>query len=164
MKHCVLFFFSLACCTEAAAQSIQERVARDELAIVEPDDPDMVAAIRKGRETLPEFLALASAPKPAMTNFSVKVAVRSEQQYEYIWIAPFKEENGTYFGVIKNIPRWATHLKKGDVLTFAESEIVDWLYIEDRKMKGNFTVCATLRKEPKSEAELFKKQYGLNCD
>jgi hypothetical protein len=31
-------------------------------------------------------------------------------------------------------------------------------------MKGNYTACALLKSAPPSEAEEFKKHFGLNCD
>jgi hypothetical protein len=59
---------------------------------------------------------------------------------------------------------WFTRLKMGQSITFAQSDIVDWLYIENGMMKGNYTACALLKSAPKSEAEEFKKTVGLNCD
>lgn len=152
------------CASEISAQSLQERIARDELAIVEENDPDIIAAIRRAKESLPAFLALARAPKPTMSQLAVKVAVRAGSQYEYLWVTKFQGKDGVYSGTIDNIPRWATHLKQGGNLAFSENEIVDWLYIEGGRMKGNFTICATLKKEPKAEAAAVKKRFGLSCD
>jgi hypothetical protein len=59
-----------------AGQTPLKKAERDELAIVAKNDPTMAAAMAKARQTLPEFLALAAAPKPGMDTFSVKVAVR----------------------------------------------------------------------------------------
>jgi uncharacterized protein YegJ (DUF2314 family) len=54
--------------------------------------------------------------------------------------------------------------KFGQTITFKEDEIVDWLYLEDGKMIGNFTACAMLKREPPQEAEKFIRQFGLRCD
>ena len=59
---------------------------------------------------------------------------------------------------------WFTRLKMGQSITFAQSDIVDWLYIENGMMRGNYTACALLKSAPKNEAEEFKKTFGLNCD
>jgi uncharacterized protein YegJ (DUF2314 family) len=45
-----------------------------------------------------------------------------------------------------------------------EDEIVDWLYQDGSTMRGNFTACVLLRREPRAEAENFMKQIGLRCD
>ena len=52
----------------------------------------------------------------------------------------------------------------GQVIEFAENEIVDWLYLEDGKMIGNFTACALIKREPPEQAAAFMKQYGMSCD
>lgn len=31
-------------------------------------------------------------------------------------------------------------------------------------MKGNYTACAILKREPKAQQEAFKKRFGLECD
>jgi uncharacterized protein YegJ (DUF2314 family) len=54
-------------------------------------------------------------------------------------------------------------VKFGQVIDFSEAEIVDWLYMEDGKMRGNFTACALLKREPADQAEAMKKQFGLSC-
>ncbi len=147
----------------SAQSSVRERIERDELAIVEESDPVMVAAIRKGRETLPEFLRLANSPHPTMQNFSVKVPVRAGDQYEYFWVKDFKKADEVYSGRIDNIPRWATHLKDGDTITCREDEIVDWLYVQSGKMKGNFTFSALMQRESRAEARAMIRRFGADC-
>jgi len=142
-----------------------ERAKRDELAIVAKDDPDMAAAFRKARDTLPEFLALAQAPRPTIDHLAVKVGISTGGDgKEYFWLAPFEPRDGKYSGRINNTPRAAKTVKFGQVIEFAEAEIVDWLYVEDGKMIGNFTACALLKREPPDQLEAMKKQFGLSCD
>jgi len=70
--------------------------------------------------------------------------------------------NGSQFsGEINNTPRVVHSVKLGQT---AQSDIVDWLYIENGMMRGNYTACALLKSAPKNEAEEFKKTFGLNCD
>src|SRR5262247_3331922 len=56
-------------------------------------NPVMAEAMGKARATLPEFLALARAPRPSTTDFAVKVAVRDGGNTEFFWITPFKERD-----------------------------------------------------------------------
>jgi uncharacterized protein YegJ (DUF2314 family) len=37
------------------------------------------------------------------------------------------------------------------------------MYMDDGKMKGSYTTCAILKKEPRAEADAMMKQYGLTC-
>jgi len=145
--------------------TLVERARRDEISKVAKDDPDMAAAFRKARETLPEFLALARAPRPTIDHVAVKVGIPTgDDGKEYFWLSPFEPRDGRYSGRINNTPRMAKTVKFGQVIEFSEDEIVDWLYLEDGKMRGNFTACAMLKREPADQAEAMRKEFGLSCD
>jgi uncharacterized protein YegJ (DUF2314 family) len=128
------------------------------------DDPGMAAAMRKARATLKDFLALARNPQPTMKGFAVKVPVREGKEGEYFWIAPFERKGTRFTGQINNTPRTLHNVKAGQTIEFAEEEIADWLYLDNDKMKGNYTACALIRSAPKDQQEAFKKRYGLDCD
>jgi uncharacterized protein YegJ (DUF2314 family) len=152
------------CGSPVMAETFMEKSQRDELSWVPRNDPDMAAAMRKARATLPEFLALVRAPRPSTTGFAVKVAVRDGSNTEYFWITPFKEQDGRFNGSINNTPRSVKTVKFGQALNFSEDDIVDWLYVDGGKMKGNYTVCVLLKREPKEQLEAAKKRFGLECD
>ena len=147
-----------------SAQTITQKAERDEVAIVAKNDPVMAAAMRKARDTLADFLVIAAAPKPGMTNFAVKVAIHQGNDAEYFWIDPFTDENGRFSGRINNKPDLIRSVKLGQTITFERSEIVDWMYLDGDKMKGNYTACALLKSASRQEAEEFKKRFGLDCD
>jgi uncharacterized protein YegJ (DUF2314 family) len=165
MHRVAIMLFAVATAVlPANAQSARD-MAKEGLTFQVPaDDPDMAVAMRKARTTLPHFLSLAQNPKSSMKNFGVKVAVPADAGYEFFWIRPF-ENNGTEFsGRLRNTPRAAKNLKINDVVSFPQDNIVDWTYLDDGKMMGNFTACALLKKESKASADAFKRQYGLECD
>jgi uncharacterized protein YegJ (DUF2314 family) len=147
-----------------SSETFVERAQRDEISRVAKEDPDMAAAFRKARETLPEFLALARAPKPSIDHFAVKVGIPAGDTTEYFWISPFEPRDGKYTGRINNTPRLAKTVQFGQIIEFSEGEIVDWLYNEDGKMRGNFTACVLLKREPPAQREAAKKEFGLSCD
>jgi len=146
------------------SETITEKASRDGIVNVAKSDPDMAAAMRRARATLPEFLALADAPRPGMSGFSVKVAVHEGDRTEYFWIFPFARKEAGFSGTLNNRPRIVRNVQFGQSLSFAESDIVDWLYQDGDKMKGSFTTCAILKHEPRREADALMKQYGLECD
>jgi uncharacterized protein YegJ (DUF2314 family) len=150
--------------SQLAAQTVMEKAARDETATVADTDPVMAAAMRKAQATLADFLKLAAAPRPGTEAFAVKVAVREGERGEYFWITPFTIGAGQLSGEINNTPRIVHSVKLGQTITFAQSDVVDWMYIENGRMKGNYTGCALLKSAPKNEAEEFKNHFGLNCD
>jgi uncharacterized protein YegJ (DUF2314 family) len=148
----------------ALTETLLERAKRDGIAYVEKDDAEMAAAMRRARETLPEFLKLARAPRPTMRAFAVKVAVSEADDTEFFWIAPFEQRNDQFTGRINNAPQLVKKVKFGQTIAFKEEEIVDWLYQDGGAMRGNFTACVLLKREPRDEAEKFMKQLGLRCD
>ena len=161
----VLFFAGYALFNSGfGGGSFMDKARRDEVVFVEKDDPDMAAAFRKARETLPEFLALARAPQSTATKLAVKIAIPDGDGNEYFWLTQFAPRGDKYAGRINNTPRAAKQVKLGQVVEFSEAEIVDWLYMEDGKMRGNFTACAMLKREPPDQLEAMKKQYGLSCE
>jgi uncharacterized protein YegJ (DUF2314 family) len=146
----------------AQAQSLMERINRgDTIVSIKQEDSDMAAAIKHARATLPQFLELARNPKPSMSAFGLKVGLKTG---EYIWIRPFEKKGRTYSGQVRNDPHSVKNLKFGDTITFSERHIADWRYIEDGRLKGNFTTCVLLKRQPKRDAAAFMKKYGLECD
>jgi uncharacterized protein YegJ (DUF2314 family) len=158
-----LFLLFTAAKAGAAAQGVPNRTVNDQLAAVEASGPEMTAAIRKARATLPEFLALARAPKPSMKQFAVKVGIHVQHGREYVWVRPFRQNGDRFSGQVRNTPRSARRLNYGDTINFTEGDIADWNYIDGGIMKGNFTACALIKREAKQNAEAFKRLYRLDC-
>ncbi|MCC6776329.1 MAG: DUF2314 domain-containing protein [Hyphomicrobiales bacterium] len=159
---CLVATFALPM-SEPGAETLMDRIERDEIVVIPRGEPDMAAAMRKARVSLPEFLALARKPRLSTSGFAVKVGIRDKDDVEYFWIAPFTEQNGRFSGRINNTPRSVKTVKSGQTYTFAEREVVDWLYHEHGKMKGNYTACVLLKREP-GQREIFKERFGLECE
>jgi uncharacterized protein YegJ (DUF2314 family) len=170
MRSKMLPWLIAAACVAAGivpgrTQGLLEKAERDEIALVAKDDPTMAAAMRKARATLADFLSAARAPGEGTEGFSVKVAVREGNSAEYFWVIPFEAKAaGRFSGKLNNTPRTVRTVKNGQTLDFSEREIVDWMYFDHGKMKGNYTACALLKTAPKSDVDAFKKRFGLECD
>jgi uncharacterized protein YegJ (DUF2314 family) len=146
------------------AQTALEKAQRDEIFKISRGDPDMAAAMRKARDSLPDFFAMMRAPAPSVRGFSVKVGVRDGDEREFFWIAPFRETGGDRFaGEINNTPRSVRNVRRGQTIAFTRDEIVDWLYIDGTRMKGNFTMCPLLKNEPPSQAKAVLDRFGMEC-
>ncbi len=55
-------------------------------------------------------------------------------------------------------------MKLGQTIAFKQSDIVDWMYMNGRIMKGNYTACALLKSASEREIEEFRERFGLDCD
>lgn len=148
---------------EVNAESALERALNDEVAMVEDGDEDMAKAVKEARATLPGFLKLAQNPRSTMRSVAVKVAVNDGKQTEYFWITPFRKIKYGYSGLIDNEPRLVKSVRANSRIRFKESEIIDWMYVENGIMHGNYTSCAILKKESEEERLAFRKEFGLDC-
>jgi uncharacterized protein YegJ (DUF2314 family) len=141
-----------------------QKALHDDLVIFIMNDPAMTAAIHSARETLPQFLALARHPRPTMEGFAVKIVVFAENDAEFFWIHPFAHVEERFIGQINNTPRAAMKLKIGDTVSFVKNEIVDWMYMDAGKMKGNYSARAILKPVPPQDRNAIKRRFGLDFD
>ena len=124
----------------------------------------MAAAIKHARATLPQFFALARNPKPSMSQFRLKVGLANGDNKEFVWVRPFEKTAEGFTGQLRNDPRSDKRRKFGDLIKFSEQDIADWAYTKDGRMMGNVTTCVVLKRQPKHEADAFKRKYAFECD
>jgi uncharacterized protein YegJ (DUF2314 family) len=150
----------------ANAQTLVDRVKRDEIAHMSQEEPAMRSAFEKARASLDTFLAQAKSPAPGTDRYALKVAISDGQNTEYFWVVDFAGDGKQFTGVLNNEPRLVMKHRYGEKIAFRRDQVADWTYMEapQRRMHGNFTACALLTKEPPAQAAEFKRQYGLRCD
>ncbi len=83
---------------------------------------------------------------------------------KYFWIVPFKSKGDAFTGTLDNAPRLVRNVKMGQAFEFTRGEIVDWMYLDNGAMKGNYTACALMKKATQKDRDAFKKRFGLDCD
>lgn len=159
----VIFILLVASSSAACGQSAVDRAEKDELYMVDGKDAEMKEAFQQARLGLDDFLSTWRNPPAGITGFSVKVGVSEGENTEYFWISPFREEAGSFVGVVNNEPQLVTSVKLGGEIAFANDQIVDWLYNKQGRMVGNYTARAMLKKEPESERRAFEQRFGLRC-
>ncbi|MFC4310320.1 YegJ family protein [Steroidobacter flavus] len=138
----------------------------DGVVTVSKDDPHMLAAHQKARDSLDRFLELAAAPPPNTAGFAVKVGISDGDEKEYFWITPFSRNGNSFSGQVNNTPRLVSTVAEGQEIHFDRADVVDWTYENtvDHQSFGNFTACALLVRASKEEAAAVKAEYGLDCD
>jgi uncharacterized protein YegJ (DUF2314 family) len=157
------FLLALALGASGACAQNGQTGARSPVIDVSRGDPVMEYAKRLGKETLPEFLAIAANPRPSMKNLSLKIGLPAGTRMEFIWVGPFEQlPDQSFSGRLANEPKGIPNLKLGDTVRFKKGDIIDWLYVENGKMHGSFTTCALARTREMVAA--FKANLGLNCD
>jgi uncharacterized protein YegJ (DUF2314 family) len=165
MKKILFVLLAMFASQGVVSDTVVERAEKDQVTFIPDDDPAMAEAMRRARSSLDQFLEIYKNRSADQSSFAVKVGISEDERTEFFWISDFYEEGeGAFKGIINNQPRMVHRVRIGQLYAFKKSEIVDWVYTEQGKMKGNYTACALLSHEPKEQQEQFKKQYGLNCD
>ena len=160
-KTPLIVLISLLTATPLAAQTVLEKAARDETPVwpipIPPWRPPCARRNRRWRifSKSPQRQGRARRASLSKLPFA-KVSASNIFGLRLLPIPSFPARS-----IIRRA--WFT-LKLGQTITFAQSDIVDWLYIENGMMRGNYTACALLISAPKNEAEEFKKTFGLSCD
>ena len=150
----------------AEARTPLPPAGEDGVVFMNDENPAMAKAFARARRELDQFLKLAAAPAAHQRDFAVKVGLVVGEETEYVWINEIKPKpGGKFVGVINNEVELTDKFKLGDSHTFAKSEIVDWTYIDtrERRMHGNYTLCALLTQEPADQAEEYRRKFKLDC-
>ena len=146
--------------TVAIAALLSSCSKRDPVIHVEKDDPEMNAAIAKGRETLPKFWQVFRDHPKGESDFALKVKITDEKGTEYFWAIDIAQRDGETLGTINNDPEIVKSVKLGDRIAIPEKDISDWMYMRDEKIVGNYTLRPLLKKMPKDEAERLKNMLA----
>lgn len=133
---------------------------KDKVFNVEANDPEMIAAIAKARETLPQFWQVFDKRALGESDFSLKVKITDENGTEHFWATDIERRDGKTLGTINNDPGIVASVKLGDRIDILDVDISDWLYIRDGKMVGNETLKPLLKSMPPAESERLKSMMA----
>lgn len=107
---------------------------------VDGDDPRMVAAVEKARESFSQFQTAFENRTDDDQSFAVKAPVTGGGNTEFIWVSVTGIENGIIYGDLGNEPIDLGGLHEGDRVRVEVAELNDWMYSTDDDFEGGFTV------------------------
>ena len=153
-------------CDQQQRQSDQtvERPGQPPVADVEDDDPQMLAAIGKARETVDTFVAALQNPQPSQSSFSVKMPITDGPNTEHMWILPVRLENDQFVGQLNNEPDALQGKKLGDTVRVAKDKISDWMFTENRRLVGGYTLRVLRSNMSAAERAEFDKTVDFAVD
>ena len=130
------------------------------------DDMEIARIADDARSTLPVFFRYvtgggANAGKDCYVKYPFLADEDSGVDREQIWLIDIQFNNGRYYGVLANTPRYLGGMKKGDRVDFEIDAITDWMYIRGGKITGGESIKYLLEKIPEEqrsdrERELLK--------
>ncbi|TAV74755.1 YegJ family protein [Rhizobium leguminosarum] len=143
---------------------------------IAPGDPAMAKAQEKSEQGLDGFLEKLRNPLAGTENYSVKlgftdkakgVALTTDQMapnVEFMWVYQINASGDHFTALLGDTPEYIHNIKPDDRVEFAKSDIFDWMYIENGKVKGNYTACPLLLAGPKEQLEQYREILGIACD
>ncbi|WP_437188037.1 YegJ family protein [Planctomicrobium sp. SH668] len=152
----LLLLAQLACVTFS---NVMEVRAEDPPIIrIENDAPEMVAAVKKAKETLPKFWDKLENPGPGESGHAVKFAIHDAEtdENEVMWGTEVQRKDGKVTVTLNNKPQLIKNAKVGDRIEIKEEDIRDWMFMRKGKMVGNFTIVPLLKSMPKKDAARLK--------
>ena len=134
------------------------RAAAETVIDVPNGDSEMAAAVAKARASLPLFWASYEAPKPSEGGHSLKVRFPyPPNNGEHIWMAEVRKlADGLYSGRFANAPVHLPGKHVGDLVSFREADISDWMFMRNGKIVGGETIRPMLKSMPKAEAAALR--------
>lgn len=131
-----------------------------EIGSIHTEDVDISAATALARKTVDDAIAVLISEKSASRSFAVKVSIADGDLVEHIWLTNIRFSDGQFTGVIGNPPRLIRNVKIGRLYTVEKDEILDWMYIREGEMVGNYTLKALFPHMNPVEVKMIKQQVG----
>ena len=141
-----------------------ERPDNPPVTYVEESDPQMTAAINKARATVDQFIAALHNPTDAQADFSIKLPVSDGEQVEHMWLSDVRYAEGKFTGQIANEPLELTTVALGDDAEIPRDQISDWMYVDNGRLMGGYTIRRLRDSMPPDERREFDQSVPFTFD
>ncbi|MEO8535791.1 MAG: DUF2314 domain-containing protein [Flavobacterium sp.] len=162
MKTKFLVLISILCLASCKESNKIERENQPTIYNVESEDKEMNAAIQKANQTLSNFNIALSNPKAE--NQALKVQFVQSGVTEHMWVGTIEFKDGKYSGILDNEPEYITEYKVGDKIDIDISKISDWMYLENGKLFGGYTMKLLRNRMTDEERKQFDEESGMQIN
>lgn len=161
-KTKILVLLSILCLISCKDSDKIERENQPTIYDVTSQDQEMNEAIKKATQTLNEFNVALSNPE--IEDQALKVKFENSTDVEHMWIGDIEYADGKYSGILTNEPEYIKEYKMGDKIDIDNSKISDWMYIENGKLFGGFTIKVLRNRMSEEERKQFDEESGMQID
>lgn len=129
---------------------------------VKSDDLEMISTIEKARNSFADFVVAFKSGSTNYDNFSIKVPLKTnDNSLEHIWLSKIEIVNNEYYGIIDNLPVNIKDRYIGSRLKINPNTISDWMYLENGKLRGGYTILLWRSYLSVAERKEFDKECGF---
>ena len=147
-----------------SSSNVVSRPDQPDMIRVAENDPEMDQAVKTAPQTVQQFIDALKSPKPNQTNFSIKKGFKDKGMTEHIWLGDVTYDGTVFHGRINNEPVDVKNVKFGEAVTVGPKDISDWMYIEDGKLVGGYTVRLLYNRESPEGKKQFVKETGMKME
>jgi uncharacterized protein YegJ (DUF2314 family) len=165
MKYYLLIgtlIFAFACNTNPKLKHAAN--SEDEIYSTSSEDEEMNKAVDAAKSTLQLFEKAFRSKKYDQTSFVLKVRFASPKGFEHIWANNIEMKKDNYYGTVNSIPESTTEVKKGEKIKIEKDNITDWLYNDNGKLRGGYTIKVIRNRMTKEERKQFDEELQLKID
>jgi uncharacterized protein YegJ (DUF2314 family) len=141
-----------------------KKPSADKVTYVAENDPKMNAAIDKARASVNTFTQALKAPKPTQSAFSVKMPFTDGKHTEHMWLTSVTFDGQKFHGTLNNDPEMVSNVKIGAKVSVESSKISDWMFVENGKLVGGYTLRVLRASMSASERADFDKSVPFTID
>ncbi len=128
---------------------------------VTDNDTEMNEAIRTANQTLDKFNSALKSGNAEFKYFALKIRFKTPYGGEHIWVSNITLKDNKYFGVVDNLPESTTDVRIGDSIQIVNDNISDWMYIDNQKLRGGFSLRLLRKRMTEPERKQFDAENGL---
>ena len=125
---------------------------------VQNEHAAMHQAVIKARKTVGKFIDALKHPVASQTDFEVKKPFVQGSDVEHIWLSDVQFTGSRFQGRVDNTPRKIHGLKVGQLVSVNPNEISDWVYVDNGKLVGGYTIRAHYNELTPEQKREFDRQ------
>ncbi len=141
-------------------RAVRRPGAEPEYFEVKEKDAEMDHAVRMARRHLRRFITALQNPAAGQRDFEVKKPFVQGDRVEHIWLSGVQYSGKRFHGRVDNAPQEIKGLKMGSRASVNPDEITDWLYVDNGKLVGGYTIRVLYDDLPPDR----KKEFENNAD
>ncbi len=141
-------------------RAVRRPGAEPEYFEVKENDAQMKRAVRMARKHLRVFITALEHPAPGQSDFEVKKPFVQGDHVEHIWLSHVRYSGRRFHGSVDNQPQEIQGLKMGMRVSVNPNEISDWLFLDNGKLVGGYTIRVLYNDLPPDR----KKEFMTEAD
>ncbi len=146
---------------KAPSGGVIRREGEPDCVNVAEENKAMDRAVETAQKTVKKFIAVLRSPKGNQSRFAVKKPFVEGDKVEHIWLTEVSFDGHLFHGKVDNEPVDIKGARLGQEVSVAANEISDWMYVQDGRLVGGYTITAM--SEHMSPAEKQQLEKDADC-